>query len=135
MCFSAVKHIEIMGIVAHGPGVVFARQARKFFERGQIAIHREHAVGHDQRVRMSGTVRGKKRACMIRIIVAECYHRAARKLRTRPKTGVGKFIDQQKIVLAQQGGNNPGIGKIAGAEHASRILSFQRCKAGFQFAV
>ena len=66
-----------MRVVRHQPGVVFLGQRIQGGDRGQIAVHREHAVGDQQDVVMRGAVRGQQFAGMGEIVMAESHHRAA----------------------------------------------------------
>ncbi len=66
-------------------------------------------------------MRIQQRAGMIDIVVAEDLDLSARQLRTGVDAGVRKFIQQHETLAADERRNDPGIGKITGAENASRL--------------
>ena len=46
-----------------------------------------------------------------------------------------QFIHEDQIVGADHSRNDPGIGKIAGTEHAGRLTAFQSRQPCFKFVV
>ena len=46
----AAEHAQPVRVVRHQPGIMLVGQRQQFGERRQVAVHGEHAVGHDQRV-------------------------------------------------------------------------------------
>ncbi len=50
-------------------------------------------------------------------------------------TGMRQFVDQDEIVRANQCRNDPGIGKVAGAEHARGFGCLQSAPAVFQLDI
>ena len=111
-----------------------ARQSAKFLQRRQIAVHREDAIGDDKCMAVIGAMRAQNFFDMRHIVVAEFFHPRARKLRTRPQTGMRQFIDQQQIALTDDHRNDPRIGEIARTEHARCLSALQPCQPPFQYA-
>ena len=69
---------------------------------------------------------------MIEIIVAERDDTAAAQLSAGPEAGVREFVDQQKAVLADQRGDDTGIGEIARTKHAGSLRAFDLGKLCLQ---
>ena len=55
---------------------------------------------------------------MAGIVMAEGMHACARKACPGPQTGVRQFVEQDQVAGSDQGGDDAGIGEIAGAEDA-----------------
>ena len=49
--------------------------------------------------------------------------------------GVGEFVDQEQVVIADQSRDDADIGEIAGAEHAGRLGAFEPRQPGFELVI
>ena len=78
------------------------RDRQQVGEGGEIAVHGEHAVGHDQRMVVLRPVLGQQCARMADIVMAEHQHFAARELRAGENAGVRQFIRQHQPVAADR---------------------------------
>jgi hypothetical protein len=63
--------VEIMRVVNHQPDIVPFGECHKLSERRAVAIHREHALGYDQRVPVRAAMLDKQRPDVVCIIMAE----------------------------------------------------------------
>ena len=132
---AAADDADAVGVVGHQPGVVLVGQRVQFGERREIAVHREHAVGDDQRMVVAGAMFGQQFAGMVEVVVAEGHDLAARQLRPGKQAGMRQFVDQDQAVAPDQHRNDAGIGEIAGAEHDGGFGLLERGQAGFQLGV
>ena len=131
----AADHAQPVRIVRHQPGVVFVGERQQLGERRQIAVHGEHAVGHDQHMVVLGAMRCQQFARMRDVVVAERHHLAARQLRAGEQASVRQFIHQHQPVAPDQHRNDAGIGEIAGAEHDRGLCLLDAGEARFQLRV
>ena len=94
----AADHAQPVCVVRHQPGVVLVGEHQQLGKRRQIAVHGEHAVGHDQRMIVLGAMRLEQFARMRDVVVAEGHHLAARQLRAGEQAGVRQLVRQHQPV-------------------------------------
>jgi hypothetical protein len=116
---------DAVGIVRHQPGLVLAGETAEGGEGGEVAVHREHAVGKDQGMAVPGTSLEQERAQVVEIVVGERHDGRAGQAGACPQAGMRELVDQYEIAAADQRRNDPGVGEIAGTEHAGVGCSFE----------
>ena len=126
------QHAHTMGVIAEQPSVMGLAKNRQLIQRRDVPIHREHAVGGDQRA-ASPRPLGPEAALQVRhIVVRERDDPCAGELGARPDAGVGQRVDQNHVARTDQGWNDAEIGQVARAEHASRLGPLQTGQSLFE---
>ena len=132
---TAADHADAVRVVGHQPGVEIAGELVQLRQRREIAVHREHAVGDDQRMVVFGAMLAQQRAGMTDVIVAEAHDLGVRQLRAGEQAGVRQLVGQHQAVAADQRRDDAGIGEIAGAEHDRGLRLFEAGEPALKLGV
>ena len=87
-------------VVDHHPHVVAPRQLDDLLERRDVAVHREHAVGHDQRAAAVGVAQPPREVLDVAVAVDERLR--AREPAAVDDRGVVELVGEHDLALARE---------------------------------
>ena len=109
-----------MRFIHHKPGTEPVLQGDDFPKRGEIAVHGENAFGDNQDAALGGfrlsPAPGENGGEVIQVVVAEDTKRGTAQPGTIDDAGVDQLVEHNVIALAEEGGDRPDRGGIAGRE-------------------
>lgn len=121
-----------MGVVHQRPGIVAFAQGEDVRQRGEIAIHRKHAIGEDHGAARSGPMGGQQAAQMVDVVMPEGFDPRPRQARAGMQAGMGQAVDQDQVVRAGERRGDGEIGQIARAEHDAVLGALELGQAAFE---
>ena len=111
------------------------RELRQFFQRRAIAVHGENAFGRDHGMIEARPVLMQQLLGMRDIVVPEKLHVGAAEFGPAADAGMRKLVAQDEIAAAGNRRQDPGIGEIARAEHASGLRALELRQPRFEFGI
>src|SRR4051812_48283488 len=88
-------------------------------ERRDVSVHREHAVGHDQRAATAGLAQTPLE--MVGVAVGVDERPRSREPTTVNYRRVVERIGEDDIPLTRERGDDPGVCQVAGSEEQARL--------------
>jgi hypothetical protein len=110
------QHADAVGVVGHQPGVEALGQIRQVFDRRQVPVHAEDAVGEDQGATRLRAVLLQELLRAIEVVVSEGQGAGAAHAGPGVDAGVGELVQQHQVAGAHQGGNDAQVRQVARPE-------------------
>ena len=133
------EHARGVSFIDHQKAIRFFRDAQKFRQIREVAVHAEYCIGHDELTRCRQCGLGSRLFRFLNHPLQICHiimliHKAlgARKANTINNAGVVQFIAKDKVVLAAQCRNRTDIRHVARIERDSGLFALEFCDKIFQ---
>src|ERR1700730_15160770 len=124
---SSPKHARGMRIINHHDAVILLSKFAEFRQWRDVTIHRENAVGDQQRVAVPADRFLKDTFAVLGVSLLENLDRSLRETATVYDRGVVQLVGDDEILLAEDGRDRARVGSEAGLEHDT---SFDVLEAG-----
>ena len=105
-----------VGFIDDEEGVVVAREMGEFFERGDVAVHAEERVGHDDASRVGGGSCAQHPLEVLRAVVAVDVRGGAGEAARVDDAGVVEGVGEDVVAVAGEGGEHTKVGLVSGGE-------------------
>ncbi|MNT26503.1 hypothetical protein D3C72_1620790 [compost metagenome] len=125
------QHAEAVGVIDNDPGVMALGQFQQLAQRRDIAVHAEHAVGHDQ-LALAGAGR-QQRFQRGGVAMRVALHVGAREPRPIDQRGMVERLAEQRGARGAQRGQHRHVGHVAGAEIQRARMRDMRGEPARQF--
>ena len=111
-------------VVDHHAHVVAPRELDDLLERRDVAVHREHAVGHDQRPAVVRVAQAPGQVVDVAVAVDERL--GAREPAAVDDRRVVELVGEDDLAAARQRGHDAEVGEVAGAEQQRALRALER---------
>ena len=128
------EHAGGVRLINHHPGVVLPGQGSNLSQWGQVTVHAEHAVCHNQALACRWT-RVQQFVQMSRVSVTIDADVSPRQAAAVNDTGVIEAVAQDRIARPHESRQHPDIGVIARRKNESRFRFFEPGEAVFQLVM
>ena len=115
------QHAQAVGVVHHDPRAVLLRQAADLRQVGDVALHAEHAVGHDQPARIVRDLL-ELNLQLLHVLVAVGQHAAVAQATAVVDGGVVLPIADHIVAVAHDGRDDAKVALEAGGEGHHGLL-------------
>ena len=122
-----------MGLVDHHAGVVGLGELDDLQQRGDVAVHREHAVGDDQRAPAARLLEAPGQMLHVGVVVDEGL--GPGEPAAVHQRGVVERVGEHDLALTGERRHDPRVGEIAGAEQHARLPALEVREALLEAAV
>ena len=128
---AVAQHAKAVGVVHHDPRAILLRQAADLRQVRDVALHAEHAVGHDQAAR---SVRNllELNFQLLHVLVAVGQHAAVAQAAAVVDGGVVLAIADHVVAVAHDGRNDAQVALEAGGEGHHGLLVQEARQLGLQ---
>ena len=102
-----------MRLVEQQPGGVLLLQLDQRRQVDDVAVHREQALGDDQRVLVLAAMLAHQRVEVIKVVVVEHDHFALRRAAAGDDRVVGEFVEEDDTAVAHDVRDHGDVGEVA----------------------
>ena len=124
-----------VGLVDDKPRAVDLRELDDVGERGDVAVHREHRVGHDQPAGPWLAVAAQAPVEVLDVAVAVDDDLRAREPAAVHDRSMVELVGEDHALRAGQGADHAEVREVAGAEQHARLRALELCQTLLQAPV